>query len=598
MITVDNFYGLLTQHFYTILIGFTSVAVIIATSVSVANYYDSSTFSSSSTASVYNAYAWQSTFDYATDYEYPETGFLLSKPNTAIAFTGGGSRAYVAALGYLAGLYQLNLLKNIRYIGGISGGSWATMVFSFAQNITSDDILLGPILGPETISQENLQIMDPRCARSLAAANFTLIALQARIDDVTGDIGDAWCYATAKVYLEPVGIKSGKKFSWSNDTIRSIIKRNPSLQAKDFQIPVLPNRPFPIIGTTLVGPSEGAPYKYSTQNFTQLEFTPLYVGQMKTNDVMYHYYSNDTFVGTMGGAVETFAFSRRGGAAPAKGLGKGKATDVLQIPIPAYSLDIQFAAGASSYAPGTLFESSPKNASQFGLHIDYWSPVDESPILKDTLFGDGGSFENINLISFLQRRVPKIVLFFDDSTPLQPASSWNPYTEPYTGDQVDSTLTCFFGVVPPNQSDIVLQTFNYGRDQVFPKSKFAPVITALQAAQAKGNGIIATFNLTTIENKWWGIPAGIESQITFVYLGRLSGWEAKLTSEMYPLLVPPGKNAKDLSVDINYGPYKNFPHYPTLGGDISWNRANVLADLTGWTILQNAALFESIFSNA
>lgn len=35
------------------------------------------------------------------------------------------------------------------------------------------------------------------------------------------------------------------------------------------------------------------------------------------------------------------------------------------------------------------------------------------------------------------------------------------------------------------------------------------MIQGLQAAQAQGNGMVATFELTTIENAWWGIPAGM-----------------------------------------------------------------------------------------
>ena len=45
---------------------------------------------------------------------------VTNKPNTAIAFSGGGSRAYIAAIGYLAALSKLDLIKNIRYIGGNS----------------------------------------------------------------------------------------------------------------------------------------------------------------------------------------------------------------------------------------------------------------------------------------------------------------------------------------------------------------------------------------------------------------------------------------------------------------------------------------------
>lgn len=65
---------------------------------------------------------------------------------------------------------------------------------------------------------------------------------------------------------------------------------------------------------------------------------------------------------------------------------------------------------------------------------------------------------------------------------------------------------------------------------------------------------------------------------------------------MYKLLVPNDPNeASDLSIDINEGPFKGFPHYATSGGIINAEKANVLADLTGWVILNNKQLFQSIF---
>lgn len=65
---------------------------------------------------------------------------------------------------------------------------------------------------------------------------------------------------------------------------------------------------------------------------------------------------------------------------------------------------------------------------------------------------------------------------------------------------------------------------------------------------------------------------------------------------MYKLLVPSDVNdANDLSVDVDEGPFKGFPHYATAGGIINYERANVLADLSGWVILQNKELFQSIF---
>ncbi len=62
-----------------------------------------------------------------------------------------GACSYIASLGYLAALHQLGLMPKVRYISGISGGSWATLMYSYAQNSSSDDVLLGPIVPPELI---------------------------------------------------------------------------------------------------------------------------------------------------------------------------------------------------------------------------------------------------------------------------------------------------------------------------------------------------------------------------------------------------------------------------------------------------------------
>ena len=82
-----------------------------------------------------------------------------------------------------------------------------------------------------------------------------------------------------------------------------------------------------------------------------------------------------------------------------------------------------------------------------------------------------------------------------------------------------------------------------------------------------------------------------------MYLGRLSAWEAQLSPEMTSYLVPSDPaDAADLSVDVDSGPFANFPHYFTTGGSINYEKSNALADLSGWSILQNADLFRSILS--
>jgi hypothetical protein len=343
-------------------------------------------------------------------------------------------------------------------------------------------------------------------------------------------------------------------------------------------------------------------YKYDSRNFTMIEINPIYTGQMRTIDVAYTYHKDKVerkHYRTVGGAVETYAFGRYG-AAPSSGLTLRDEAD-LEVPVPSSFLDAQFSGGASSYAPGAFVESLTVGelADKLGLHMDYWSPADRVPESKDTLFCDGGSYENIMLPSMLQRRVEKIVLFFNMKAPLLPSSQWNVATDKPSSSQVSDTLSALFGVIPEDSLEYTWQkrSFDDTKDQFWTREDYVDVITGLQNAQERGNGIIYTKNLTTIQNDWWGVPAGVTAQVTFVYLGRLKTWESKLNRVMKGLFVPhDDADEANLAVDINHGPFKNFPHYLTAGGLIDHERANALSDLTGWTILQNADLFRSIFS--
>eukprot|EP00600_Ochromonadales_sp_CCMP1393_P012487 CAMPEP_0175001384 /NCGR_PEP_ID=MMETSP0005-20121125/3102_1 /TAXON_ID=420556 /ORGANISM="Ochromonas sp., Strain CCMP1393" /LENGTH=575 /DNA_ID=CAMNT_0016256261 /DNA_START=1481 /DNA_END=3205 /DNA_ORIENTATION=- len=553
-----------------------------------------------------NARAWKSNSEFPREIDYPETQLLTSKPNTAIGFTGGGSRAYTAAIGYLAALRDLNLLKNVRYIGGISGGSWATTAFTYVQNVTDDDVFLGEIVYPQDIRYRELQEVDPACARSLPDKELTLIAVQALAEGLVHSIADSWAYAVSKVYLEPLNISPNTRFSWNKEVVDDIKARNPQLVDETFLTPYTSERPFPIIGTAIVGPYEGAPYVPKTQNMSYMEITPLYTGHMKNLDVEYTYRAgegrekNKVHTFHVGGAIESYAFTRVAdpssatGAAPKQGLEASATTELVEVPEPKTFLDLSYTAGASSYAPGALFESVaiPAVAEGLSMTFDYWSPSEvppsssTPPTSTTMMYTDGGCYENIPLISFIQRRVPKIVLFYSAVMPLMPLDKYNASSDVFTGEQVTDDLAAFFGVFAPPGSQPRWENRSYEieNNQVFAQDDYARVITALQVAQQEGHGIIASFNLTTVQNDWWGVPAGLDFEITFTYLGRLREWESQLNAEMYKLAVPTQSEAdtQNLGVDIKHGPFAHFPHYPTKGGGVNAHQANLLADLTGW----------------
>lgn len=545
--------------------------------------------------------------------DYPEMALdeIKSKSNVAIGLSGGGSRSFSASVGYLAALTQLGVMDKVRYIGGISGGSWATTVYTYAQNVSDDNVLLGPIVEPENINYDDLQVIDDGCVRSLTKEPVTLVALRAIKEKKVASLSDAYCYALQKTYLDPVGITENTRFSWSTATVEDIKKRNPELNDEVFVLPGSTKRPFMVVGSAIVGPSEGAPYRSNHHNMSMMEFTPLYVGVMRNLDISYddgsdlgpHWIKKkNTFERHIGGFIEPFAFAAGspeldGVVAPDVGLAESDVTGILSVPSPNDVVDLSHVTGASGYAPGAFLEASyiPSAAEMAGMHYSYWSPADMKPQITDMLYTDGGCFENDALIPFLQRGVKKIVLFVNAGTPMKPAEDWNVDVDEHSNDQIDDNLQSFFGILMDNK-EIYQRSFQMDRNHVFPQEEYSNLIHKLQSAQAEGKGLIARMNLVTIANEWWGIPAGFEVDVTFVYLGRLSVWEKMLPADMQSRVIPTDGNPDDLSNTIDSGEFKHFPHYQTAGGLLSYAQSNLLSDMTGWSVLQNKELFLDIFA--
>lgn len=189
-----------------------------------------------------------------------------------------------------------------------------------------------------------------------------------------------------------------------------------------------------------------------------------------------------------------------------------------------------------------------------------------------------------------------IVLFLNKHTPMLPASDWDVDSDPPSGDQIDDGFQAYFGIVPPAPNKVVERSFQIEKNQVFATADYYPVVHAMQAAQAEGKGLVHSVNLTTVENAWWGVPAGITAEITFVYLSRLSQWEAQLSADMQARVVPQKGDPADMSNTIAHGPFKHYPHYFTAGGLQTHQMTNLLADMSGWLIKENKELFERILS--
>lgn len=73
---------------------------------------------------------------------------------------------------------------------------------------------------------------------------------------------------------------------------------------------------------------------------------------------------------------------------------------------------------------------------------------------------------------------------------------------------------------------------------MFNQDEWLPLMQAWQAAQTAGNGIVVTYNHTTVENEKYGIVAGKNVTVVWTYLGRIFNWENMLNDEMQDYVIP------------------------------------------------------------
>ena len=552
---------------------------------------------------------------------WPESALpeLSSRENVGLVMSGGGSRSFIVSLGYLKAFVDLGLIGRVRYLSGTSGGSWATSLFTFASTAVAptDAILLGNLTDPADIVLADLKVMDPRCGRAAATADF-IGKVAGRI--LSDGLDGAWVRTVSEVYLENYGVSGASFPTWSAATAADVAARNPALAAggaagASFVTPRDASRPFPLLSISLLGPTAMVPFDLKTRRYTILEATPLYAGVPRTHNATYH---KKPILGKrtaetrqIGGLVEPWAVMAKGGAAaPMASAAEGSV--VLRENSTAGALTIGLATAASSYAPGDVVSSWSGLTSSWGIDVPYW-PLQTAaeaaasgaaggglPQPVDTFtLGDGGNMENPNLISLLQRRVGRIIVCCNFNLPLAPRAKWDPHARAPTDKDIDNDLPAFFGI---EVASATAAGYFLELNTVFNGSDFARVASELQDAAGsagRGRGAVATTPLVTVANDWWGIPAGFQVNVTWIYLSRAREWEQQLSPEMFAAAVSPkDPNCTDPTVTPSKGDFKHFPHYSTETQiEQSNQQANLLADLAGWTIKANADILFKVFDS-
>jgi len=155
---------------------------------------------------------------------------MAGRPKTAISFSGGGTRAFIAGMGYLRAIIDLGLMDSVRYMSGISGGSWAATAFTFFQKkyLSSIPEYLGNVSDPQDLTMDALADIPEGCGRR-SVVDKNLIELSLGLLAKGYKLSQIWREAVYEVYLEPAGVPQNALVTWDTHTLDDIFARNPEL---------------------------------------------------------------------------------------------------------------------------------------------------------------------------------------------------------------------------------------------------------------------------------------------------------------------------------------------------------------------------------
>lgn len=515
---------------------------------------------------------------------FPERALdVVSRPETGICISGGGTRSLSAGLGQLRGLARLGLLEKVGYCSTVSGGAICGAGYTYARRPSVDAELMGASRTPEELTWELLLGAPPGLGEiatgDLAGALWRMVENEVPRDEI-------WIRAIGEVYLKPLGLDGeGAPPHYGLDAaqLAPILERNPSLSASDFVLVRQPSgagfaRPFLIVNSTLMWPVGDL----RKTNLVGCQTTPLYFGSSAA--VSLRDADLENLVG--GGFIDACA---AGCVAPTRHLapppdGAMQWVDVAGPGRP-YTLTDATATSGASFAR-QLAPIDP----DFAPQMTYWPVRPDTDLVSAVYdFGDGGNLENYGLIALLLRGVERIVVFVNTSVSLDTRKSFDA-DHPPRPSEVDDVLPPLFGV--PLRHWFGKEN-PYPKNQVFAAEEFGPVVSALQAAKRSGRGAVARTKLLTVENEWWGLPRGREVDILWFYLDRVPAWEARLPK------TPNRQTGRTMEEDIQLGhrrfpwpsgPVAGFPNYKSIGQnpgkllELSNQQVNMLTELTDWWV--------------
>ncbi|MFK7799335.1 MAG: hypothetical protein AB8E82_17930 [Aureispira sp.] len=516
-----------------------------------------------------------------------------STGNIGVAFSGGGSRALTAALGEYRGLTDLGVMNNIRYISAVSGGCWASSLYTYLPTSISDEDFLGQaVLDPSQLYWGDANDANAANLNYLTANNMGHVPGRLGLEKLGATaieqkakyhypLDQAWARAIGQLVLAPYGLskvyddpkdvdnfgKPSKYYSLNETSAQRLIDLNPQLRLSDFYL-VQKKRPFLIMNTAM--------FETTDQGATLLpvESTPLGMG------------IRGTFLGKGidgrdigGGSIAPFSFGSKEQKKTEKGVVAAREAARFALS------DI---VGLSSATFAESFQASKPAFDAFIPKYHYWPVAHlEEPRNQAAVnwFADGGNIEDTGVNALLTRKVSTVVAFVHAAEDLVQQDNGIIF--------VDYQVAALFGYMPLGDSahyvpykdagKISAANAGFQNNQVFPSEAFAAVQNGLWEAKQAGGPVIYAQQLTTVENAIFEVDAGEEVTVVWVYLNNAENWWNQLTPELQEKL---NKHSKQ---------FKTFPNYST-GKQLHLDAAevNLMAHLTCWNLIQDEYVLPSV----
>ncbi len=533
-------------------------------------------------------------------HKLPQKSANPTGESVAVCFSGGGSRALSAAMGQIRGLRHLGLMDKTTLISGVSGGAWASTVYSYVPNDISDDDLLGAVcLNPNKLTWNQhhnkdknnaLNFLPPnnigRIPGRLGLAEFTAQSLEMLADGIPAH--EIWVRLIGRHVFKPYGLYDGydtsKYFtsdeSWFNQHIKI---NNPDLSIDDFHcFPTNRKRPHLIILGSMI------PHEVQGDfNLIPFMFSPFYSGVMaefKTQD------SQSPDIG--GGGIDSFALNSK--------QQQNAGINLQTVPVPVHHFALHDMAGISSAFYAEVISSQHAELDGLLPVYDYW-PVNHpnNNQAKKYAFADGGDLDNSGVASMLRQGTQNIISFLNTEVPLG-------YDKKLDLVKVDDQVPPLFGFQPYTEGHGYLpykdqQSLKPGyevfrHNQVFEEKDFADYRNQLWlAAQAGGTAMCYQPGLKVLENHNYAVKAGVVNML-WVYNNPVKVWNKQLSF------------AVKLAMKLKFWLYHDFPNYQTIDLGLTRRQVNLLAQLSCWNVashntqgnpnnMSNRQMFERMYQN-